>query len=91
MEIEVGRVTHYFNHLNVAVLRLTGELKIGDQIHMIGHSTDFMQRVASLQVEHHVVERVKPGDDVALKVIEPVHEHDVVYRITEEALAPYSY
>jgi hypothetical protein len=91
MEFEVGRVTHYFNHLNVAVLHLTAELKIGEQIHIMGHTTDFIQRIASLEVDHHAVERVKPGDDVALKVIEPVHEHDAVYRITEDALLPYSY
>jgi hypothetical protein len=91
MELEVGRVTHYFNHLNVAVLRLTQELKIGDRIHVVGHSTDFIQRVVSLQVDHHAVEGVRPGDDVALKVIEPVHEHDVIYRVTEEAFMPYAY
>lgn len=91
MELEVGRVTHYFNHLNVAVLRLSGDLKIGDKIHVTGHATDFTEHVASMQVDHHAVERVRPGDDVAIKVIEPVHEHDVVYRLIEEIPAPYSY
>jgi hypothetical protein len=88
MEMEIGKVTHYYNHINVAVLRLTNSLKVGDLIHLVGHSTDFMQTVTSLEVNHHPVEWVKPGDDVALKVIEPVHEHDVIYRITEEAFQP---
>ena len=91
MELQIGRVTHYYNHLHVAVLQLTSVLKIGDKIHVTGHATDFTEHVASMQVDHHAVERVKAGDDVAIKVIEPVHPHDVVYRVTEEILAPYSY
>ncbi len=87
MELEIGRVTHYYNHLGVAVLKLDEGIKTGDLIHILGHSTDFTQRVTSMEVEHHTVVWVKPGDDVALKVIEPVHEHDIVYRITEEEFA----
>ncbi|MFT3893811.1 MAG: hypothetical protein QM730_19445 [Anaerolineales bacterium] len=86
MEVEIGRVTHYYNHLNVAVLRLTDSLKLGDKIHIMGHSTDLIERVSSMEVNHHSVEWVKPGEDVAIKVVEPVHEHDVVYLLTEEAL-----
>jgi len=89
MEVEIGRVTHYYNHLNVAVLKLTETLKLGDKIHILGHSTDIIERVASMEVNHHSVEWVKPGDDVAIKVVEPVHEHDMVYLITEESLTPH--
>jgi putative protease len=88
MEVEVGRVTHYYNHLNVAVLRLTESLKLGDKIHILGHSTDVIERVASMEVEHHPVVWVKPGDDVAIKVIEAVHEHDIVYRLVEDEMEP---
>ena len=86
MEIEIGRVTHYFSHLSVAVLRLDENLKLGDRVHFFGHSTDFIQTVTSMEVNHHSVLAVDPGDDVAIKVIEPVHVHDVVYRIAETAL-----
>ena len=89
MEVEIGKVTHYYNHLNVAVLSLKQSLKLGDMIHIIGHSTDFTQRVGSMEVEHHTIVWVKPGDDVAVKVAEPVHEHDHVYRVVEEALEPH--
>jgi hypothetical protein len=89
MEVEIGRVTHYYNHLNVAVLKLTDGLKLGDRIHILGHSTDLIERVASMEVQHHPVVWVKPGDDVAIKVTEPVHEHDLVYRITEESIEPH--
>lgn len=88
MEIEIGRVTHYFNHLNVAVLKLTDRLKVGEEIHFLGHLTDFVQRVNSMEVNHQVVLRVDPGDDVAIKVVEPVREHDVVYKVTVDLFAP---
>ena len=84
MEVEIGHVTHYFNKINVAVLSITEELKIGDTIHILGHTTDFTQKVTSIQIEHKNVEAVKPGDDFAIKVIETAREHDVVYKLVEE-------
>jgi hypothetical protein len=87
MEVQAGKITHYYSHLNVAVLELTDGLKAGDHIHILGHTTDFIQRVSSMEVDHHHVVHVNPGDNVALKVIEPVRVHDVVYRVTEEAFA----
>jgi len=89
MEVEMGRVTHYYNHLNVAVLKFSDSLKLGDKIHILGHVTDTIERVASMEVNHHTVVWVKPGEDVAIKVYEPVREHDVVYRVIEEALEPH--
>ena len=83
MEVEVGHVTHYFNHLNVAVLSLTSDLHVGDTIHILGHVTDFTQPVGSIEIEHHKVVSVKPGEDVAIQVIEPVREHDKVYKVVE--------
>lgn len=88
MEVEIGRVTHYYNHLNVAVLKLADSLKLGDKIHILGHVTDLEERVTSMQVNHHTVLWVRPGEDVAIKVNEPVREHDVVFRIIEETLEP---
>jgi putative protease len=84
MEAKIGHVTHYFNKINVAVLSIEEELKLGETIHFLGHTTDFSQKVTSLQIEHKNVDSVKPGDDFALKVIEPVREHDIVYRVAEE-------
>jgi translation elongation factor EF-1alpha len=88
MEVEIGKVTHYYNHIGVAVLSLTHNLKLGDMIHIFGHSTDFTQRVTSMEVEHHSVVWVKPGDNVAVRVKQPVHVHDVVYHVVEETLEP---
>jgi hypothetical protein len=84
MEAEIGHVTHYFSKINVAVLSIKDELKVGDTIHILGHTTDFTQKVTSMQIEHENVDSVKPGDDFAMKVIEPVREHDVVYKVADE-------
>ena len=89
MEIEIGHVTHYFDHLQVAVITLTTSLKLGDKIHIYGHSTNLTQRVSSLEVNHHAVEWVKPGEDVALKVSGLVHPHDKIFRVVEESYEPH--
>ena len=88
MEIEIGKVTHFYDHINVAVLTLTDGLKLGDKIHIIGHATDFTQRVFSMEIEHHGIVWVKPSDNVAIKITLPVHEHDLVFRVVEESLEP---
>lgn len=78
----IGVVTHYFSHLNVAVVKLeAATLRVGDTIHVRGHTTDFKQRVDSLQVNHASVPEVGPNDDFGLKVREHAREHDVVYRV----------
>jgi putative protease len=80
----IGVVTHYFSHLSVAVLKLDAgaRLRVGDTIHIRGHTTDFSQRVDSLQVEHAAVTEVGPDDDFGLKVREHAREHDVVYKVS---------
>src|SRR6516162_10161428 len=78
----IGVVTHYYSHLSVAILRLdSGTLRVGDVIHIRGHTTDFSQRVESLEVNHAPVTEVGPNDDFGLKVVEHVREHDVVYKV----------
>ena len=80
----VGVVTHYFNHLSVAIVKLdSGTLRVGDNIHFRGHTTDFSQRIESLQVNHAPVMEVGRRDDFGMKVREHVREHDVVYKITQ--------
>lgn len=85
MEEEIGQISHYFSRIGVGVLEMTaGELRIGDTIHIKGHTTDFYQKVESMQVEHHPINMAKKGDSVGLKVIEPVREHDKVFRVIED-------
>jgi translation elongation factor EF-Tu-like GTPase len=81
---QIGQITHYFDHISVAALTLTESLQVGDTIHILGHSTDFKQEVTSLQIEHKSVDEAKAGDDVALKVVQKVHPHDKVFKLTGE-------
>ena len=80
----VGKVTHFFDHISVAVLALTDAIRVGDSLHFLGHGTDFMQTVGSMQIEHQSVESAKPGDDVALKVEQRVRPNDAVFKVEGE-------
>jgi putative protease len=82
--IQIGQISHFYDHINVASLVLTEPLRVGDTIHILGHSTDFRQEVSSIQIEHQAVEEAKPGDDVGIKVIQKVHPHDKVFKLTDE-------
>jgi putative protease len=84
METKIGHITHYYNRISVAVLFLTDNLELGDTIHILGHTTDFIQRVSSMEIEHKKVFSVGPSDDeVAIKVIEPVRRGDAIHKIIE--------
>lgn len=85
MEEEIGVITHFFSKINVGVLELTkGSLKIGDTIHIKGHTTDLYQKVESMQVEHAPVQSAAKGDSVGLHVESQVREHDIVFKVTED-------
>ena len=79
----IGVVTHYYGNVSVAIVKLDpgAVLRVGDQIHIRGHTSDFAQRVESLQVEHAQVSEVGPQDDFGMKVKDHAREHDVVYRV----------
>ncbi|MDO8587718.1 MAG: translation elongation factor-like protein [Armatimonadota bacterium] len=82
MERQVGHVTHYFSHLGVAAVQVeTEDLKLGDQIHIKGHTTDLIQPVDSLQYEHGEIKEAHPGQSVGIRVKEHVREHDVVFKV----------
>lgn len=83
-ETEVGEITHYFDKVGVAVIQLTGNLKVGDRIHITGTTTDFEQNVDSIQVDRKPIENAKPGDDIGIKTEERVKAKDKVYLIKEE-------
>jgi len=85
VEEKIGVITHYFNKVGVAAIKITnGELKIGDTIHIVGATTDFKQKIDSMEINRNPVQSVKPGDDVGIKVKDRVREHDVVYKVPEE-------
>lgn len=83
-EQAVGKVTHYYTHLQVATILLEqGELKVGDTIHVKGHTTDFTQQISSMQIEHKEVSSAKMGDHIGIRVIDHAREHDMVFKVTE--------
>ena len=80
-KMQVGKVTHYFSKIGVAVVEITGgSIKVGDEIHIKGHTSDFKQKVHSMQIEHEKVELAEPGQSIGIKVEEPVRANDKVYR-----------
>jgi len=80
-EKAIGKVTHYFDKIEVAAVELSDTLKAGDKIHIKGSSTDFEQTAGSMQIEHETVETAESGQIVGLKVDEPVKENDLVYKV----------
>ena len=77
----IGVVTHYYNHLSVAILKLeSGNLRVGDVIHIKGHTSDFSQPVESIEIDHVHVSEARPGQSFGLRVKEHAREHDVVYK-----------
>lgn len=79
-EHAIGTVNHYYGHLSVAAVTLTDTLRLGERIHIVGHTTDLEQAVESMEVDHQKVDSAGPGDDVALEVKDHVREHDRIYR-----------
>ena len=77
----IGKITHYFGHIGVAVIELSETLNVGDTIRIAGGQTDFTQPVDSMEVEHEKVQQAKPGDSVGLKIQEKVREGYEVYKL----------
>ncbi|MBN1505128.1 MAG: translation elongation factor-like protein [Candidatus Eisenbacteria bacterium] len=82
-EEKVGFVEHYFDKLGVAAIRLTGPLKVGDKIHIKGHTTDVEQSIDSIQIEHASVPSADNGADIGVKVKDKVRQHDEVFRVVD--------
>ena len=80
-EVRVGVVTHYYGHLMVAAVKLEVALAVGQTVRILGHTSDFRQRVDSMQIEHESVQEAIGGDEIGLKVTQHAREHDVVYRV----------
>lgn len=77
----IGKITHYFDKISVAIVELSGVLKEGERVHIKGSSTNFEQDISSIQIEHENVKKAKKGDAIGVKVDEKVREGDEVYLI----------
>jgi putative protease len=82
-EKEVGRVMDFFARPVVAGVDMTGTLKVGDKIHIKGHTTDIEMVIASMQIDNANVVKAKKGDSVGIKVPDRVRVGDTVYRVTD--------
>ncbi len=84
MEAHIGKVLHYYSHLNVAVICLQTPLKVGDYLHFLGYTTDFTQPIFSMEVNHRKIATSESCDEVAVQVVDYVRKGDFVYRVVED-------
>jgi len=78
---QIGEITHYFGNIGVAVIKLSGSLKVGDEIRIVGgEETDFNQKIDSMQVDHKEIKSAKKGDEVGMKVEQRIREGYKVYK-----------
>ena len=78
----VGRVTHYFPHVKATAVMIERDgIRAGDTLYFKGHTTNFKQKVVSMQVEHQPVERASPGDEIGIRVNSRTREHDLVFKL----------
>ena len=81
-EVKIGRVTHYFGNISVVAIEITdGELAVGDTIHIVGHTSGFMAKVESMQLEHEAVEKAVMGQSIGVRIEQHAREHDEVFKV----------
>ena len=80
-EKEIGTISTYFSNVEVAAIKLSGKLKVGDKIHVKGHTTDFEIKVESIQIERKEVKSAKKGDHIGIKVSDKVRPNDKVFLV----------
>jgi len=79
----IGKITHYFGKIKVGIVELSKELKVGEVIHIKGGTTDFEQKVKSIQIEHENIEKAKKGEMIGLKIKDKIREGDEVYKVLD--------
>ena len=80
-EKEIGKISGYFSHVGVAAIKLSSGLKVGDKVHIKGHTTDFEVKIGSMQIEKNSVKAAKKGDHIGIKVPEKVRPNDAVFLV----------
>ncbi|MEA3453108.1 MAG: hypothetical protein U9Q96_02110 [Patescibacteria group bacterium] len=77
----IGKIVHYFDHIQVAVIELTDKIKAGETVRIIGGDTDFEQVIDSMETEHKKIDKAKKGDEVGFKVSQKVRDGYRVYKV----------
>lgn len=81
--VKIGKVTHYFTKIGVAVLELSDTLAVGDEITIRGQTTNFSQPLDSMEIDNVKVDKAGKGQSIGLKVRERVRQNDDVYKIVK--------
>jgi len=76
----VGKISHFFPKISVAVVEVQRKIKVGDKIKIVGHGKEFEQEIKSMQIEHKQVKEASKGKSIGMKVNEDVKEGDLVYK-----------
>ena len=82
-EKAVGKVTHFFDKISVAVVELSAPLKVGDKIKFKRGEEEFEQTIGSMQIEHEPVKAAKKGQAIGMKTKGIVHEGTEVLKVTD--------
>ena len=80
-DVLVGKITHYYDKIGVAVVQIAKPLKAKSTIKISGHDSEFTQVISSMQIEHEQIDLAKKGQSVGIKVDKPVKENDEVYLV----------
>ncbi len=78
----IGEVSHWFGNINVAGIKLSGDLAVGERIHVVGHTTDLEQEVTSMQLDNEDVSEAGAGDEIGIKLTSRARPGDSVYKAT---------
>lgn len=81
-DFKIGKVSHYYDKIGVAVVELTDTLSVGDTIRISGHGKEFTQEVSSMQIEHEEIQEAKKGQNIGLKVDQEIKDGDEVYKVS---------
>jgi hypothetical protein len=83
-EVEIGKVTHYFSKIGVMAIQISQDvLRVGDVIHVKGHTSDFTQKIDSMQIDNKPVAEATVGQSVGMRAKDHAREHDQVYKVVE--------
>ena len=83
-EVELGKVTHYFGKIGVAAVQITQDtLRVGDTIHIKGHTSDFTQKIDAMQIDGKSVDEATAGESVGFHAKDHAREHDQVFKVVE--------
>lgn len=82
-DYKVGKITHYFDKIMVAVVELYDTLSVGDDIKIVNKDAEFTMKVTSMQVEHQQIDKAKKGDTIGMKLDQPAEVGSEVFRVNQ--------